>query len=284
MREGLFYRASRSYCPDQDRTESLPGHALSLVENRSREFWFSLKYAKSGTTGLCFSIDDAMMSRDGQGLTPVVLETRCSHSGNLATWTKGGPADSEEPGTGVAGRNHDGPRHREVVPEVGLPAPDAGARFASPGPAPPRPEEVGLAPELPPRVLVAEDNFDLQQIFAKQLTLLGLEVVGAGNGRDAVELALAACQAGNPFDLVLMDLEMPIVDGYEATRRIRDGGFSGPILAISAHSGDDHRLDCIKMGCNDCICKPIDWIQLADLIRRFVPGCKIPGPILIPDN
>ena len=89
-----------------------------------------------------------------------------------------------------------------VVPEVGLPAPDA-APAAPPGSAPPRPEEVGLAPELPPRVLVAEDNFDLQQIFARQLTLLGLEVVGVGNGRDAVDLALAACQAGNPFDLVL---------------------------------------------------------------------------------
>ena len=225
-----------------------------------------------------------MMSRDGQGLTPVLLETRCSHSANHATWTTGGPADSEEPGTGVAGDKHDGLRHREVVAEVGLPAPDAGARLAPQGSALPRPEEVGMAPALPPRVLVAEDNFDLQQIFARQLTLLGLEVVGAGNGRDAVELALAACQAGNPFDLVLMDLEMPIVDGYEATRRIRDGGFSGPILAISAHSGDDHRLDCIKMGCNDCICKPIDWIQLADLIRRFVPGRNAPGPILIPDN
>ena len=191
-----------------------------------------------------------------------------------------------EPGTGVAGDKHDGPRHREVVPEIGFPAPDAGAKFAPPGSALPRPEEVGLAlaPELPPRVLVAEDNFDLQQIFARQLTLLGLEVVGVGNGRDAVELALAAYQAGNPFDLVLMDLEMPIVDGYEATRRIRDGGFSGPILALSAHSSNDYRLDCIKVGCNDCICKPIDWIQLTDLIRRFVPGCHVPGPILIPDN
>ena len=71
-----------------------------------------------------------MMSRDGQGLTPVLLETRCSHSANHATWTTGGPADSEEPGTGVAGDKHDGPRHREVVPEFGLPAPDAGTRLA----------------------------------------------------------------------------------------------------------------------------------------------------------
>lgn len=213
----------------------------------------------------------------------MVLETRCSRSAKLATWANRGPTDSGEPGTGVAGHKHDGPRHREVVPEVGPSTPDAGAEFDSPGSVLPRPEEAGLAPELPPRVLVAEDNCDLQQIFARQLTLLGLEVVGVSNGRDAVGLVLAAYQVGNPFDLVLMDLEMPIVDGYEATRRIRDGGFSGPILALSAHSSDDHRLDSIKMGCNDCICKPIDWIRLADLIRRFVPGCNAQGPILIPD-
>jgi CheY-like chemotaxis protein len=120
--------------------------------------------------------------------------------------------------------------------------------------------------------LLAEDNRDLQRIFARQLTLLGLEVLAVTNGRDAVDLTLAAYAAGNPFDLVLMDLEMPIIDGYEATRRIRGGGFVGPILALSAHSTDDNRLDCLKMGCNDCLCKPIDWSQLAELIRKFVPG------------
>jgi CheY-like chemotaxis protein len=120
--------------------------------------------------------------------------------------------------------------------------------------------------------LLAEDNRDLQQILAHQLTFLGLQVVGVTNGRDAVDLAQAAQAAGNPFDLILMDLEMPIVDGFEATRRLRSGGYSGPILALSAHSSDDHRLDCLKMGCNDCLGKPFDWSHLADLIRRFIPG------------
>jgi CheY-like chemotaxis protein len=86
--------------------------------------------------------------------------------------------------------------------------------------------------------LLAEDNRDLQQILARQFTLLGLEVVGVTNGRDAVELALAAHGVGNPFDLIVMDLEMPIVDGYEATRRIRDGGFTGPI-----HPGSERALE-----------------------------------------
>jgi CheY-like chemotaxis protein len=231
-----------------------------------------------------FPINDPMRSQDGEGSTPVLSESRRSQSANLATWATGEPADSRELETGVTGQSHEGLRHPEVVPEAGSCTPDAGPRFVSPGSALPRLEEVSLAPELPPRVLVAEDNHDLQQIFARQLTLLGLEVVGVSNGRDAVDLALAAHQVGNPFDLILMDLEMPIVDGYEATRRIRDGGFGGPIVALSGHSTDEYLLDSIKMGCNDCVCKPIDWSQLAELIRRFVPGCNAPGPILIPDN
>ena len=225
-----------------------------------------------------------MRSQDEEGSTPVLLESRGSHSANLATGATRAPVSSREPGTGVAGDESDGPGRREVVPEVGPSAPDAGATFTPPGSALPRLEGVTLDPELPPRVLVAEDNSDLQPIFARQLNLIGLDVVGVGNGRDAVDLALAAHQAGNPFDLILMDLEMPIVDGYEATRRIRAGGIRGPILAISAHSSDDFILDCIKMGCNDCICKPVDWIHLADLIRRFLPGCNSLGPILIPED
>lgn len=134
----------------------------------------------------------------------------------------------------------------------------------------------------PARVLLAEDNRDLQQIFARQLTFLGLEVLAVTNGRDAADYALAAQAAGNPFDLVLMDLEMPMVDGFEATRRIRGGGYQGPILALSAHSTDDNRLDCLKVGCDDCLCKPIDWNHLAGLIRKFVPGIQVSAPVLSP--
>ena len=137
---------------------------------------------------------------------------------------------------------------------------------------------------MPRRVLLAEDNRDLLKIFARQLNLLGLEVLGVTNGRDAVELALAALAAANPFDLVLMDLEMPIVDGYEATRRLRSGGFAGPIVALTAHSTDDHRLDCLQMGCNDCLCKPIDQSQLGGLIRRSSPISEAGRSLLEPDD
>ena len=105
---------------------------------------------------------------------------------------------------------------------------------------------------------------------------MGLEVVGVTNGRDAVDLALAAHQAGNSFALVLMDLEMPVVDGYEATRRLREAAYPGPILALSAHSTDDYRQESINVGCDDCLCKPFDWVQLAVLICKYLPGHTIP--------
>jgi CheY-like chemotaxis protein len=130
----------------------------------------------------------------------------------------------------------------------------------------------------PPRVLLAEDNHDLQQVFAHQLTLLGLEVVSVTNGRDAVDSTLAAYHEAHPFDLVLMDLEMPVIDGYEATRRIRDSGFLGPILALSGHSTEDHRAESLEIGCDDCLYKPLDWNQLARLVRKYLPGHVLPDP------
>lgn len=166
---------------------------------------------------------------------------------------------------------------------AGAPVSPSSPREATrPGPA--HPPGTRSTAGRPRRVLLAEDNRDLMQILARQLNVLGLEVLGVANGRDAVELTLAALAVGNPFDLVLMDLEMPILDGYEATRRLRAGGFSGPIVALTAHSNDDNRLECLELGCDDCLCKPIDWDQLGDVVRQFVPGLPTAGPTLCPDD
>lgn len=156
-------------------------------------------------------------------------------------------------------------------------APCAPSQTAKPRPAVPSPQDAGLADRSAPRVLLADDNRDLHPIFRRQLNLLGLEVVGVTNGREAALLAQAALAAEKPFDLILMDMEMPIIDGYEATRRIRDSGFSGPIFALSAHSADDYRQECIKLGCNDCITKPIDWSLLTLLIRTHVARALAQG-------
>ncbi|WP_165234483.1 response regulator [Aquisphaera insulae] len=156
---------------------------------------------------------------------------------------------------------------------AGMPAKPAEDRSA--------PEDVPGGP-MPPRVLLAEDNRDMREIFARQLSLMGLEVVGVGNGRHAADIGLAALRAGNPFDMILMDLEMPLVDGYEATRQLREGGYAGPILALSAHSTDEHLQDCLLVGCNDCLSKPIPWDHLALLVRKYLPHHPPPALTLTP--
>ncbi len=280
MRVGLSFSAPYIlFAHKGDALVSPPGKALSRVEIQSR----LAQVCQVGHYRTELPIDVAMRCLGREGSTHVFAEPRGSFTAITAI-AFGSAATSCKPEPNPT-RDFEG-----VPPRRGMVCAN---RSATPGTVPDRAasatvisalEEVEMAAEMLPRVLLAEDNRDLQLIFARQLNLLGLDVIAVGNGLDAVELVLAACQAGNPFDLVLMDLEMPIVDGYEATRRLRDGGFRGPILALSGHSSDDLLLDCLRLGCNDCICKPVDWIQLAELIRKYVPGCKAPVPILIPDD
>ncbi len=202
----------------------------------------------------------------------MIFDKRIFEFATVPPTVNSGDPSPRKAGTGRHGRHHpDSQARKSRKTDLGYAPSTVGPSSASPIPSSPQPEVIDLPAKPLPRVLLAEDNHDLQQIFARQLTLLGLEVLAVNNGRDAVNLALAAYKAGNPFDLVLMDLEMPIIDGYEATRQLRDAGFTCPILALSAHSTDDNRLDCIKMGCDDYLCKPIDWGFFAKLIRRFFP-------------
>lgn len=133
------------------------------------------------------------------------------------------------------------------------------------------------APRATPRVLLAEDNRDLLLILSRQLAHLGLEVHSVSNGRDAVDQALGALSAGDPFDLILMDLEMPVLDGYQATRLLREAGMAGPILALTAHSGEDAQLDGLSLGYNGHLCKPFTWEQLRDFVMKFLRPAQAPG-------
>jgi CheY-like chemotaxis protein/HPt (histidine-containing phosphotransfer) domain-containing protein len=117
----------------------------------------------------------------------------------------------------------------------------------------------------PPTVLVAEDteaNFAVARIF---LTTAGFLVLRANNGREAVELAPAA-------DLILMDIEMPEMDGLEATRRIREAERAGgtkamPILALTGHAVQGYRERCLAAGCSAYLTKPIRKQHLVDAVR-----------------
>ena len=118
------------------------------------------------------------------------------------------------------------------------------------------------------RVLLAEDNEINQQIAVELLQGAGVEVVVASNGREAIE-KLAAPSAR--FDMVLMDIQMPEMDGYEATRRIRSQpwGASLPIIAMTAHALEEERRKALETGMDGHISKPIDPDAMFETMRRF---------------
>ncbi len=115
---------------------------------------------------------------------------------------------------------------------------------------------------LPARILLAEDSPDNQILISTFLRKLGAEVEVAENGREAVALALSAEQSAEPFDLVLMDMQMPELDGYGAARQLRAEGFTGPIIALTANAMGGDQQRCLEAGCSDYASKPIDRLRL----------------------
>ena len=120
------------------------------------------------------------------------------------------------------------------------------------------------------RILVAEDNEINQQIAVELLGGAGATVTVANNGREAVEMLTAGSQPP-PFDLVLMDLQMPEMDGYQATAKLRADPrlLKLPIIAMTAHATIEERQRCLASGMNDHVAKPIDPASLFDTVARF---------------
>jgi PAS domain S-box-containing protein len=127
------------------------------------------------------------------------------------------------------------------------------------------------------RILLAEDGVDNQRLLSFHLRRAGATVHLAPNGAEAVRTVLddppAEAEAGRAgsgvFDLVLMDMQMPEIDGYEATRRLRAAGVRTPIIALTAHAMADDRTRCLDAGCDDFQTKPIDRDVLIDACRRW---------------
>ncbi|HTO55346.1 MAG TPA: ATP-binding protein [Myxococcota bacterium] len=118
------------------------------------------------------------------------------------------------------------------------------------------------------RILVVEDGPDNQRVIRHVLERAGYEVTVAENGLIGVELALAAADEGKPFAVVLMDVQMPVLDGYAATRQLRDQGYSAPIIALTAHALPSERQRCIEAGCDAFATKPLERIALLETIAR----------------
>jgi CheY-like chemotaxis protein/HPt (histidine-containing phosphotransfer) domain-containing protein len=121
-------------------------------------------------------------------------------------------------------------------------------------------------------VLLAEDAPDSQRLLAFFLRKAGAEVDVAENGQKAVEQVQSAADAGDPYDLVLMDMLMPVMDGYEATAALRRQGIRIPIIALTAYSMDGDRARCLEAGCTDYLAKPVDRLTLLRRLREHLDG------------
>ncbi|MBX3016932.1 MAG: response regulator [Bdellovibrionaceae bacterium] len=125
-----------------------------------------------------------------------------------------------------------------------------------------------LSPTLPPcRILLAEDSPDNEDLIRMYLRAEGVVIESAANGEIAVEMALK-----NHYDIVLMDVQMPVMDGLEATRRLRARGYSRPILALTAHAMKEDHDRSIKAGCSGHLTKPIQKTELILSIQHELMG------------
>jgi len=150
----------------------------------------------------------------------------------------------------------------ECAPEMEALAETGAPIVAPPEPATdPRPQSK-LAGK---KVLVVEDSEDNQLLVKLFLTRQGINVDFAANGQEGLDQALAV-----DYDVVLMDMQMPVMDGYRATKVLRERGFAKPIIALTAHAMKEDRERCMGAGCSDYMTKPVDSKSLSETISRHI--------------
>src|SRR5919106_6400865 len=118
-------------------------------------------------------------------------------------------------------------------------------------------------------IMVVEDYDDTRLLLKKGLESLGYSVLEASNGQEAVDIA----EREHP-DLILMDLDLPILDGIAATQRIRQQPNLGnvPIVAVTAYPMSYTHVKAFAKGCDEYMRKPIDMAELAELVNRYLPA------------
>ena len=120
-----------------------------------------------------------------------------------------------------------------------------------------------------PKILLVEDNEMNRDMLSRRLVRNGYEVVIAVNGQEGLDMA-----AGEKPDLILMDMSLPVLDGWEATRRLKaDPATSGiPVIALTAHAMESDKEKALAAGCDDFDTKPIELPRLLEKMKAFAPG------------
>jgi signal transduction histidine kinase len=117
------------------------------------------------------------------------------------------------------------------------------------------------------KILVVDDSKDLQVLMKRFLEKQGAHVDVRENGAEALDLLRRSV-----FDLVLMDIKMPVLDGYSATRAARESGYRRPIVAVTAHASNDDRQRCFQSGFDSYVSKPVDFDHFVDDLSKFLPA------------
>jgi two-component system, sensor histidine kinase and response regulator len=130
---------------------------------------------------------------------------------------------------------------------------------------------VGESVKMHGRILVVEDAICIQMIVGGLLQNMGFQVDTAENGQVACDMAVDSLENGHPYDVILMDIQMPKMNGKKAAKWLRDNGWQGPIIAVTIHATDRNREEFLKAGCNGYIAKPITEVNLRNVIAEHVP-------------
>jgi two-component system, sensor histidine kinase len=115
------------------------------------------------------------------------------------------------------------------------------------------------------KILVVDDVSDNRILIKHYIDRLGLQVDMAGNGEEGIEKVLK-----DHFDVVLMDIQMPGMDGFEAVQRLRSSDYKGPIIALTAHAMKGDREKCLEAGFDDYLCKPVSKASLEQTLSKYV--------------
>lgn len=262
-----------------------PGHAWLLSERVEAGQWLQKRLARVGWTsdiksGVATAVSDAAVPHTPPQLV-LVAEQVMREPSDLRALRAALPhahivlavrADWNQPPLEAAARRHGMPL--AVVPltlrdlrSLLHAASPADVFNSAPPEAPPAPKR--------PVILVVEDNAVNRMVVETMLAELGTEVYCAEDGQQAIAL----CETAAP-DIVLMDLQMPVMDGLEATRRLRQWQREGrlprfPILALTAHASDADRAHALAAGMDDYLTKPLQLPALEAALRRWMPAAPI---------